>query len=93
MTFQVTWRQAAEDELTTIWLAATDRNAVTVAAHAIDLTLAVDADTVGRAVFDTVRQYNHPPLAVEFEVVVADCRVFVLSCWNTLTGRPPVTGN
>jgi hypothetical protein len=91
--FMVEWRPDAQQDLAAIWLAAPDRNAITAAAHAIDQTLAVDPDTVGRAVFDTVRQYNHPPLAVEFEVIHADMRVWVLTVWDTATGRPAVTGN
>jgi hypothetical protein len=80
-------------QLAAIWTAAADRNAVTAAVHVIDQTLAVDPDTVGRIVFDTVREYNHPPLGVEFEVIHADMRVWVLTVWNTATGRPAATGN
>ena len=52
----VEWHPDALEDLAAIWLAATDRSAITVAAHAIDQTLSVDPDTVGRVVFDTVRQ-------------------------------------
>ena len=89
----VVWRQTAEDELAAIWLASSNRNAVTVAAHAIDQVLAVDADVVGRPVFDTVREYVHLPLGVEFEFIIADARVWVLKVWDIVTGRPVVTGN
>jgi hypothetical protein len=89
----VVWRRTAEDELAAIWLASTNRNSVTVAAHAIDQALAVDADAVGRVVFDTVREYIHPPLGVEFEVIVADARVWVLKVWHTALGRPAPSGN
>ena len=93
MTFQVDWVPAALQSLAAIWAAATDRNAVTAASHAIDQTLAVDPDTVGRPVFDSVREYHHPPLGVEFEVIHADMRVWVLAVWETATGRPATTGN
>ena len=66
---------------------------ITAAAHAIDQTLTVDPDTVGRSVFDTVRQYNHPPLAVEFEVIQADMRVWILAVWDTTTGGPTLSGD
>jgi hypothetical protein len=79
--------------LTTIWLAAANRTAVTTAVHAIDQTLAVEADTVGRVVFDTVREYTYPPLGVEFEVILADARVWVLLVWDLAAGRPTSTGN
>lgn len=93
MNFMVVWRPDAEQDLAAIWLAATNRNAITAAAHAIDQTLAVDPDTVGRPVFATVREYQHPPLGVEFEVIHADMRVWVLAVWETATGRPAVTGH
>lgn len=81
MTFTVHWTQAAIQMLAAIWLAAADRNAITAANDAIDAVLREDADTVGRPVFDTVRQYEHPPLGVQFEVVEADRIVYVLPCW------------
>ena len=89
----VDWRPDALQDLAAIWLAAADRNAITAAVHAIDQTLAVDPDTVGRSVFETVRQYNHPPLGVEFEVIHADMRVWVLTVWDLATGQPAATGN
>jgi hypothetical protein len=91
--YQVDWVPQALQTLAGIWVRATDRNAVTAASHAIDQTLADDADAVGRAVFDTVREYHHPPLGVEFDVIVADAQVWVLTVWETATGRPPATGN
>ena len=93
MTYQVDWVPAALDALADIWAAAANRNAVTAASHAIDQTLADDADTVGRAVFDTVREYTYPPLGVEFEVIVAHARVWVLTVWDSATGRPSARGN
>ena len=81
MSFTVHWTEAAIQMLAAIWLAAVDRNAITVANDEIDPVLREDADTVGRLIFDTVRQYEHPPLGVQFEVVEADRIVYVLSCW------------
>jgi hypothetical protein len=93
VTFTVEWSDAALDALAAIWLAASDRNAVTAAAHAVDQTLVDDADTVGRIVFDTVREYHQPPLGVEFEVLLADARVWVLMVWDLATGRPAASGH
>lgn len=76
-----------------VWTASANRNAVTAAAHAIDQTLSVDADAVGRIVFDTVREYHQQPLGIEFEVDVSGRRVFVLLVWELATGRPAVGGN
>ena len=93
MNFSVVWMQGAQQDLAAIWMAATDRNAVTRASHQIDLSLAISPNTVGVTVFDNVREYTHPPLGVEFEVIDADMRVFVLTVWDTNRGRPTLTGN
>lgn len=50
-------------------------------------------NSAGTIRFDTVREFAFPPLAVEFEVDDTNKRVFVLSVWDTGSGRPPVTGN
>jgi plasmid stabilization system protein ParE len=60
MTFTVNWTEAALQQLAAIWLAAADRNAVTVASEEIDRELRVDPDTLGRATFATVREYKRP---------------------------------
>jgi hypothetical protein len=81
MNFTVHWTEAAVQMLAAIWLAAADRNAITIANDEIDETLREDADTVGRLLFDTVREYERPPVGVQFEVVETDRIVYVLSCW------------
>jgi hypothetical protein len=43
--------------------------------------------------FDTVREYEEPPLTVEFEVDDAKRCVYVLKVWETAAGRPMTTGN
>jgi hypothetical protein len=93
MNFMVVWSPEAEQHLAAIWLAAIDRNAVTRASNAIDLALATSPNTVGVPVFDTVREYTRPPLGIEFEVIDADMRVFVLTVWDTSIGHPGSTGN
>ena len=60
---------------------------------AIDHNLATDPHLIGRHIFDTLYEYDYPPLGVEFEVIDADRQVLVLTCWSTATGRPAVTGN
>ena len=81
MTFTVSWTEAALQKLAAIWLAAADRNAITAASAEIDTVLQVDPDTVGRRTFDSVREYLHLPLGVEFEVIEADRIVHVLPVW------------
>ena len=93
MNYQIIWMPRALQELAAIWLATANRNAVTAASNAIDLELAARPHTTGRLLFDTVYEYDLPPLGVEFEVIDADRQVLVLTCWSTATGRPTVTGN
>jgi hypothetical protein len=93
VTWEVIWMPPALQSLADLWLAAGNRNAVTAASFAIDRLLELSPDTLGVVRFDTVREYAHPPLAVEFEVIAADRRVLVLDCWDAATGRPAPTGN
>jgi hypothetical protein len=91
--YQVDWSNLADQFLAAHWIVAPDRNAVTAAANVIDRILASSPNTTGVVVFVTVREYTHGPLGIEFEVIDTEHRVFVLSCWDTATGRPAPTGN
>ena len=81
MTFAVSWTDQAVNKLAVAWLNSPDKNAVTDAAAAIDRELSKDPDTVGYPTFDTVREFQIPPLGVEFEVDGANNIVHVLSVW------------
>ena len=83
MKFRVSWTETAEQNLAAVWIAAAARNAITSAAHLIDTELAEDPQEKGALRFDTVRTLVVSQLGVDFEVVEADCRVFVLSVWDT----------
>ena len=95
MNYRVIWIPRAVLLLNTLWLAApaAEQAAMTAAALTIDHKLAAHPHTTGRLLFDTVYEYDLPPLGVEFEVIDADKTVFILTCWDTATGRPAVTGN
>ena len=93
MSYTVVWMPNALRSLAAIWLAAANRNAVTAASNAIDRILESSPNTTGVVVFDTVREYAHGPLTVEFEVDDATQQVFVLNCWDAATGRAAPTGN
>lgn len=82
MNFNVVWTPAAEQELAAVWLAAEDRTAITTAATNIDRRLQRNPETLGDARFDTVRSFAFPPLGVDFEVLIHDHLVYVLSVWN-----------
>lgn len=85
MTFTIIWTPAAEQELAAIWLAASDRTAVTSAADAIDRLLRRNAADVGTPRFDTVRSIALPPIGVDYEVLAADRLVYVLTVWESGT--------
>ena len=72
--YTVVWVQSARVELAEFWLSAPDRNAVTAAAHAIDLELAVDASTKGAELSEGLRALFVPPLRALF-VVREDDRI------------------
>jgi hypothetical protein len=80
MRFTVVWSLIAEDQLTELWLNATDRNAVTVAQHQVDQTLRVDPDLQGNPFFGD-RILVVAPLTVVFSINVLDMQVVVEMVW------------
>ncbi|QDT38986.1 hypothetical protein [Stratiformator vulcanicus] len=72
----------AERELTEIWLAADDRDAVTEAADRIEKALAHDPASFGESRGDGSRISFAPPLAVRFSVMVDDRRVDLGHFWQ-----------
>lgn len=93
MMFEVIWSDEGEQRLAAVWLASKDRNAVTTATDEVDNVLIHFPISAGEPSYDTVRIFTHPPLAVEFEVIEEERKVFVLSVWDTDRGRPAPTGN
>jgi hypothetical protein len=76
--YTVVWLESAEDELADLWIRAQDRNAVTTAAHAIDVELAEDAATKGGEVSEGLRAFLAPPLRILFAVDEGDRLVEVV---------------
>lgn len=89
MIYTVVWKPSAKQDLAAIWMAASNRNAVTTASHRIDVLLETDPDTRGTVLYDTVRALVVPPLGVEFEVIEDDRTVWVLSVWDASVGPTP----
>lgn len=87
MTFVVIWTPAAEAELAETWLTSPDRKAVTSAVQLLDQLLRHDPSSLGTPLFDTVRTVSSDLLEIDFEVVEADLKVFVLSIWSRPSGR------
>ena len=84
MKWTVVYRPAAADELAAIWLKATDRNAITVAANAIDLRLQEDPMTAGESRGEHSRILIELPLAVFFDVLEQDR---IVSIWGVVSQK------
>jgi plasmid stabilization system protein ParE len=66
--FTVEWTSTAEDQLTDIWMQATDPGAVTKATAAIDALLARNPLGHGSAVQEGLRKITIAPLTVYYQV-------------------------
>ena len=66
--YTVVWLESAQDELAEIWMDAQNRNAVTAAAHVIDIQLSQDAAGKGVEVSEGLRAFFAPPLRILFSV-------------------------
>jgi hypothetical protein len=82
MNWTVIWKTDAEGDLATLWMRASDRDAVTVAANRIDVLLRKDPLKIGESRAEDDRIYYEPPLAVLFTVDELDCKVFVERVWR-----------
>ena len=82
MSYTVIWTDTAEQTLTTVWLDANDRAAVTDAANEIDQRLRTDPRVQGESREKGRRILLVPPLGVKFRVLQPDCIVQVLHVWR-----------
>ncbi len=82
MTWTVVWRPSTTNDLTTTWLTAPDRTAITQAAHRIDSQLRNDPLNVGESRSGNERVLFEPPLAVNYEVSEDDRLVTVTGVWS-----------
>jgi hypothetical protein len=78
MRYTVAWHDDAQNQLAEIWMNATDRQSVALAANAIDRHLTDDAATKGIAVEGDLRQVIVPPLRLLFAVSEPDRMVRIL---------------
>ncbi len=75
------WAGEAEQRLAALWNKATNRQAITTAADAIDKQLNLDLETVGESRPDGTRILLVPPLGILFTVTELDRIVSVLTVW------------
>ena len=82
MNYRIVWKPEAEKRLTTIWLDAADRQAVTDAASMIDLRLSHDPKTQGEERDAGRRILFVPPLGVIFKDNSRTRTVQVVTVWQ-----------
>jgi hypothetical protein len=82
MRYSVRWLPAAEEELAALWLATTNRDAVTQAAFEIDQDLHIKADEIGESRPGGLRIHFVWPLGVLFRVIADDWMVQVVIVWS-----------
>ena len=79
MKWTVIYRPDAADELATIWIDSSDRQAVADAANAIDKQLAADPSSAGKSRDRNSRILCEGPLAVFFDINESDR---IVSVWG-----------
>lgn len=78
MKYRVDWAPTAERQLAALWLAATDRRAVTAASAWLDDELTADPLRFGSLIDSSVHRVgSFDVLAIEFEVIEDDKCVLV----------------
>jgi hypothetical protein len=77
MRFSVTWDPSAEDELARIWMAASDRRAVTDASYEIELRLGQQGSAAGTPL-GPAWELRLPPLEVVFIASVDGTEIRVI---------------
>lgn len=82
MNYSVTWLPGAENELAAIWMASTDRTAVTKAAAELDRRLAENGPDEGESRPGDRRITFVRPLAIIFEYDIAARTVTVGQVWE-----------
>jgi plasmid stabilization system protein ParE len=77
--YRVLWRRIARNQLADIWLAATDRAAVSAAAHRVDKLLSRDPVGCSESRDPGRRVAIVEPLTVFFRIVEDDKKVIVVT--------------
>lgn len=79
MTFQILWRDAAQDELAAAWMGASpeQRGMITRATHLVEQDLKFNPQGKGESRAAGQRILFCRPLGVVFEVHEEDCRVII----------------
>lgn len=82
MSYSVVWTTKAEQQLAAVWLAAPDRDAVTLAISFIEAELRINPIAVGESRGVGVERVVFArPIGVGFYVIVDDEKVYVTAVW------------
>jgi hypothetical protein len=76
--YRVVWRKGARNQLAEIWIASTNRAAVSAAAHRADQILARDPMGCSESRDRGRRVVAVPPLALFFRIIEDDKKVIVV---------------
>lgn len=83
MRYTVHWTENVLDELAALWMAATDRTAVTTATHRLEQDLARDPYGRGFARNSSVnRTATDFPLGIDYEIIEDDKLVRIVRVWS-----------
>jgi hypothetical protein len=82
MKYEVVWRPIAEGRLADLWTAGPDRGEVATAANTIDATLGRKPRESSESRPGGTRILIERPLAVLFEIVEDNRRIYVLDVWR-----------
>jgi len=82
VSYEVIWKEDAEEELASIWNAAVDRDAVTKATDEIDRRLKRNAGSLGESREEGFRVFVLEPIGVEFQVFDSPPRALVVRAWR-----------
>lgn len=80
MKYMVQWRPAVEAKLADIWIRSAYRDAITAAAHAVDIELAISPESKGQDFYGDLLVFVSP-LHVVYTIEPDDLRVWILDLW------------
>jgi plasmid stabilization system protein ParE len=80
--YTVRWKRLALDQLTALWLDATDRASMTAAVDEIDRLLAMDPHRAGESRTENTRVLFEPPVGAFFDINDSSKVVEVLKVWT-----------
>ena len=82
MTYAVVWKPTAEGELAEVWMNASDRTAVAVAAHRLETVLRTDAHEAGESRLEATRILFEAPLGITVHVDEVARIASVIEVWR-----------